>query len=124
MAKINAKADGVKTVDELNGWITAEKAAEILGVKGSSMSYLAYSGKVNAVRIAGVILAEKTSVEEYKKVMTMREYANARKRADREQSEQSKRQGKELFAKVQKLMETDPEKAQALIDQLLGDTAK
>jgi hypothetical protein len=55
----------LQDIDELEGWITVKKAAEIVGMKVESLSAKIYQQKFKAVRIAGIILCEKKSVEEY-----------------------------------------------------------
>lgn len=55
----------LQDVEEINGWITVKKAAEIIGIEVPSLSAKVYEQRFKAVRIAGVILCEKASVEKY-----------------------------------------------------------
>ena len=57
----------VQDVEEINGhYITVKAAAAILGLNVATMSQKIYDHKFQAVRIAGVILCEKVSVQNYK----------------------------------------------------------
>ena len=55
----------LQDVDEIAGWITVKRAAEIIGIEVPSVSAKVYAQKFHAVRIAGVILCEKKSVEKF-----------------------------------------------------------
>lgn len=92
--KARPKSDSIPDLDELEGWVTTAKAAEMLGVKVASMSFIVYDGKVTGIRIAGVILVEKASVERYRESMKEREAELERKRAEREAEEKAKAEKK------------------------------
>src|SRR5579859_5121092 len=83
-------SDNVKSVDELAGWVSSDKAAEMLGIRTSSVSYLVYGGKLEGIRISGVILIKKESVEDYNREKQEREKELAEKRAQRSEDEKQK----------------------------------
>ena len=53
----------IKVVDELNGWMTPKKAAELLGLAPASMH--AKMSKLDVVKIGGINLISRKSVEQY-----------------------------------------------------------
>ena len=55
-------------VEELCGYIPMKQAAAVIGVEPPSMTAIVYERKVKAVRIAGVILVEKDSAVNFRKV--------------------------------------------------------
>src|SRR5690349_8231438 len=51
----------IKVVDELGGYVTPKLAAQMLGLELASMSAIIHAGKVDSVKISGVVLIEKAS---------------------------------------------------------------
>jgi len=108
-------SDNVKSVDELAGWVSSDKAAEMLGIRTSSVSYLVYGGKLEGIRISGVILIKKESVEDYNREKQEREKELAEKRAQRSEDEKQKDMQRKLAAQLKNL---PPDKLAAALAQL------
>ena len=53
----------IKVVEELNGWMTPKKAAELLGLAPASMH--AKMSKLDVIKIGGINLISRKSVEQY-----------------------------------------------------------
>ena len=62
----------IPVVDELGGYVTPKLAAQMLGLELASMSAIIHSGKVDAVKISGIVLLNKESVEAFAKVREAR----------------------------------------------------
>lgn len=93
----------IKVVDELNGWMTPKKAAEMLGLELASMSAIIHADKLDAVKISSVVLVSKESVEKYAKVREKAKQESEQKmlaRADKKLSQTRNRQLKDLLAKM------------------------
>lgn len=56
----------IPVVEELNGYVTPKKSAEMLGLQVASMSAKIHEGKVDAVKIGGIVLVTRESVERFK----------------------------------------------------------
>lgn len=108
-------SDNVKSVDELGEWVTSDKAADMLGIRTSSVSYLVYGGKLEGIRISGVILIKKTSVADYLKEKQERERELAEKRAQRTEEDKAKDMQRKVAAQLKNL---SPEKLAAALKQL------
>jgi hypothetical protein len=57
----------VPLVEEIGGFVTTKKAAELMGVELPSVGAIIHSGRVKACRIAGVFLVDKSSATEFGK---------------------------------------------------------
>jgi hypothetical protein len=60
-----SKTQAIPVVDELDGWVTPGKAADMLGLKVASMSAKIHDHKVDCIKIGGIILIAKASVEKF-----------------------------------------------------------
>ena len=107
---ISSKA--IQDFDELNGWITVEKAAEIVGVQPESLSAKIYDLKFKAVRIVSIILCEKESVEKYAREGEQRIQELKAKCVERGNKVATSSEHKELLAAFDKL--SPEEKAKLL----------
>ncbi len=94
----------VPTVDELNGYVTVQKAAEIMGVAHNSVGGIVHKGLVKACRISGVFLVERASAEVYRKTRDERVIAHV--------------DDKLRQAKLRKLSGLTDEQLDALLDQI------
>lgn len=57
----NSNSNNVPVVEEIGGYITTKRAAELMLVELPSVGAIIHSGRVRACKIAGVILVEKAS---------------------------------------------------------------
>ena len=105
MAKDRNTSKNIEDVEELAGWVTTKKAAEIIGLQWPTMSQMVYDRKIKAVRLGGLILVEKASALKY--------------RAEREQSEKTRDREKLL---KEKLAALTPEQLAKLLAQVEGET--
>ena len=101
MAKDRNTSKNIEDVEELAGWVTTKKAAEILGLQWPTMSQMVYDRKIKAVRLGGLILVEKESALKY--------------RAERDLAEKTREREKLL---KEKLASLTPEQLDALLAQV------
>jgi hypothetical protein len=67
MTTANNSNKSVPVVEEIGNWITTKRAAELMGVELPSVGAIIHSGRVKAIRIAGVFLVDKESATEFGK---------------------------------------------------------
>lgn len=108
-------SENVKDVDELAGWLSSDKAADLLGIRTSSVSYLVYGGKLEGIRISGVILIKQESVESYRTEKEQRQRELEEKRAQRTEEDKQKELQRNLMNQLKNL---PPDKLAAALAQL------
>jgi excisionase family DNA binding protein len=67
MTKANNTNETVPVVEEIGGYITTKKAAELMGVELPSVGAIVHLGRVSAIRIGGIFLIDKSSATEFGK---------------------------------------------------------
>lgn len=117
MAKEKSRntSKSIEDVEELCGWVTSRKAAEIIGVQWPTMSQTVYDRKVKAVRLGGLILVERESAEKYRDERKQIEAANEQKRRERDEKETGRERDRELRKRLASL---SPEQLEALLAQV------
>lgn len=91
----------IKVVDEIGGYVTPKLAAQMLGLELASMSAIIHAGKVESVKISGVVLIDKASVEAFaaiREVKRQEDEAKMLSRVDRKLEQARARKLKELLA--------------------------
>jgi hypothetical protein len=105
--RVRVKSGVLSDVDEISGWITVKRASEIVGIQVESLSRIIYEQKFKAVRIAGIILCEKESVEAYA--------------AERAKTLAEKKEKSSPLGQVMKMLEgLSPEEREKVLSQLNG----
>lgn len=95
-------ASRVPEVQEIDGYITSRRACELLGnIPMTTINNYAYAGKIDAVRISGIFLFKRASVEAYKPVLDAQKDAQGK----RVQEKARKANKRELMAQLEKLVE-------------------
>lgn len=117
VTKVRPTSEVLQDVDEIAGWISVKRAAEIIGIEVASVSAKVYAQKFKAVRIAGVILCEKKSVESF-----AAERARVKADAERKKQAESAKDALRLdWAKLRKGFESlSPEDREKILQQLNG----
>jgi hypothetical protein len=112
-SKTNNSNGTVPVVEEIGGFITTKKAAELMGVELPSVGAIIHSGRVKACRIAGVFLVDKSSATEFGK-----------KREELAAAELAKKTRSDRLSKLSELRDEQLEKVLAQIaDDAAADTA-
>jgi hypothetical protein len=102
----------IKVVDELGGYVTPKLAAQMLGLELASMSAIIHSGKVDSVKISGVVLIEKVSVEKFALVRETRRQEDEQRMLTKVDRKIAQNRAQQL----KKLLETmSPEAIDALL---------
>ncbi len=105
----------VQDVEEINGhYITVKAAAAILGLNIATMSQKIYDHKFQSVRIAGVILCEKASVQNYKSERDQMERERAVRRQEKDRDASIKAENRKLQEVLKSL---SPEQREAILAQ-------
>jgi hypothetical protein len=103
----------IPVVDELGGYVTPKLAAQMLGLELASMSAIIHSGKVDSVKISGVVLIEKASVERFAKVREARKLEEDQRMLTKVDRKIAQNRAQQL----KKLLETmSPEAIDALLN--------
>lgn len=113
--KTRNTSKAIEDVEELAGYVTTRKAAEIIGLKWPTMSQTIYDRKVKAVRIGGLILCERQSCEQYRAEREQINAANEQKKAEREEKDAGREKDRELRKRLALL---SPEQLEALLAQV------
>ena len=116
MTRVRFDRTSIPDVEEISGtYITVKQAASILGLQVATMSQKVFDHKFEAVRIAGIILCEKASVQNYKAEREQMAASQAQRRQEKDRDASIKAENRKLQEVLKSL---SPEQRDAILAQL------
>lgn len=101
--KTETKTVVIPEVDEITGtWVTKREAAKIIGIEEASVTAKVHQGKFKSIRIAGIILCEKKSVQDFAATRALERAKAEERKAERE----TEKLAKLPWNKISKLFES------------------